>query len=243
MRRQHLLAPAIAAALAALGASSLQAASSAYGPWQRATAEPAQPVSRDQVAQELAQARAAGWQGYGSEETLDPQPAPRGVMSRDQVLAEYQEWRSAGALAEDSEAGPSQATLDRRVAMNTRQAEQYARAVEAEQQRLAQIERERLAQIERERLAQIEAQRRATEQLATSPPSGSGTMPADSASPATTSGETSATLGSGTPAPAPTQPAPPAPSTDAAVDTTRARPDAASAPQQPLDQAQPSPVR
>lgn len=239
MRRQHLLAPAIAAALAALGASSLQAATSAYGPWQRAVAEPAQPVSRQQVAQELAQAQASGWQGYGSEETLDPQPAPRGVMSRDQVLAEYQEWRSAGALAEDSEAGPSQATLDRRVAMNTRQAEQYARAVEAEQQRLAQLERERLAQ--------IEAQRRAAEQLAATAaaPSGSGTMPADSTAPATTSGETSATLGSGTPAaPAPSEPAAPAPSTDAAVDTTRPRSEGTSAPQQPpLDPAQPSPVR
>lgn len=235
MRRQHLLAPAIAAGLATLAASSLQAATTAYGPWQRTVAEPAQPVSRDQVAQELAQARAAGWQGYGSEVTLDPQPAARGVMSRDEVVAEYHEWRNAGALAEDSEAGPSQATLDRRLAINSRQAEQYARAIEAEQQRLAQLEQERLAQ--------IEAQRRAAEQQAAAP-SGSGSMPADATSPATTSGETSATLGSGTPAPAPSEPAPPAPSTDAAVDTTRARPEAAaSAPQQPLDPAQPSPVR
>jgi translation initiation factor IF-2 len=234
--QRHLLAHAIAAALAALAASSVQAAS-AYGPWQRATAEPAQPVSREQVAQELTQARAAGWQGYGSEVTLDPQPAPRGMLSRSEVVAEYREWRSAGALDEGSEAGPSQATLERRVAMNARQAEQYARAVEAEQQRLAQLERERLAQ--------IEAQRRAAEQTAVAP-SGSGTAPADGTAPATTSGETSATLGSGTPTPAPSEPAAPAPSTDAAVDTTRPRSEAAaaSAPEQPpLDQAQPSPVR
>jgi hypothetical protein len=233
MQRQHLLAAAIAAALAALASSTVQAASSAYGPWQRAAAEPAQPVSRQQVTQELAQARAAGWQGYGSEVALDPQPTPRGAMSRSEVVAEYREWRNAGALADDSEAGPSHATLERRVALNTRQAEQYARAVEAEQQRFAQLERERLAQ--------IEAQRLAAEQTAAAP-SGSGTAPADGTAPATTSGETSATLGSGTTAPAPSEPAPPAPSIDAAVDTTRPRDEAAaSAP--PLDQAQPSPVR
>jgi len=226
MRRQHLLAPAIVAALAALGASPLQAATGSYGSWQRAVAEPAQPMARAQVAQELAQARAANWQGYGSEVTLDPQPAPTGVMTRDEVLAEYRDWQAAGALAEDSEAGPSQATLDRRVALNNRQVERYARAIEAEQQRLA----------------QAEAARRAAEQQQQTAAAQPGTTPGASAetapSPATTSGATSATLSSGTMPPAQQQPqpqAPAAPSKDAIVDTTRQ--------QAPPEQAQPAPVR
>jgi hypothetical protein len=229
MRQQHLLAPAIVAALAALGASPLHAATGGYGSWQRAVAEPAQPMARAQVAQELAQARAANWQGYGSEVTLDPQPAPTGVMTRDEVLAEYRDWQAAGALAEDSEAGPSQATLDRRVALNNRQVERYARAIEAEQQRLAQAEAARRA---------AEQQQMATPQPGTTPGASAGTAP----SPATGSGTTSATLSSGTmpaaqrPQPQAPQPqAPAAPSKDAIVDTTRQ--------QAPPEQAQPSPVR
>ena len=63
-------------------------------------------------------------------------PPPSATLTRAHVMAELQEWRLAGAH-DAGNAGPSDAVVQRRLAMNRLAQDRHARAQELEQQRLA----------------------------------------------------------------------------------------------------------
>jgi hypothetical protein len=120
-------------------------------------------------------------------------PAPSPGLTRADVLAELREWRQAGAWVESNEAGPGDAVLERRVAMNRLAAERYARAQALEQQRLA-------AEAAAREQARLEAEARQREQmLAQSAPAAGpeGTLAAPSAEMASPGGDTPAPPDSG----------------------------------------------
>lgn len=241
MKQRHVLAPVMAAALAALGAGAAQAQ---YDPtWQReVAAKDTAPLTREQVRQELASARAGGWQGYGSEETLAPpeENAPRS-RAREEVVAELSEWRQARAIENFAPEGSEAQVHERRMALHKQQVQRYAAAQRAEQERLA---REREA--EAQRLAAQTAVQPAEPGGAAPVMGGSGTSDPAAAAPVDSAGAAPAADTATTPAqPEPTVP-PVSGAPDAAVDSTRGRSstsDSLSATPQPVPEPAPSDAR
>ena len=89
------------------------------------------------LAASIAMAMASLAPAHAQEVTPWDIPPPSATLTRAQVMADLQEWRMAGAHDAGNEAGPSDAVLQRRMAMNRLAQERHARAQELEQQRLA----------------------------------------------------------------------------------------------------------
>ena len=139
-------------------------------------------------------------------------PPPSKTLTRAQVMAELQEWRTAGAHDAGNEAGPSDMVLERQMAMHRLAEERHARAQALEQERLA---------------AEAAARAQATSTMAAAPSSGTattdGTAAADGAAAApveaSPAADAQAVPGAPIEDPAPT----PSTANDAITDTARER--------------------
>lgn len=139
-------------------------------------------------------------------------PPPSKTLTRAQVMAELQEWRTAGAHDAGNEAGPSDVVLERQMAMHRLAEERLARAQALEQERLA---------------AEAAARAQASSTMAAAPSSGTttrdGSPAADGAAAApveaSPAADAQALPGAPIEDPAPT----PSTANDAITDTTRER--------------------
>lgn len=117
---RHLMASAVAAALALIGtgASAAHADQHVQAHWSHPSMH------------------------YGGEATVFADAPPTGALDRDEVVAELHQWQTAGAWDAGGEAGPSRQVLEQRTAMNRLESERHARALALEEERRAAAARE-----------------------------------------------------------------------------------------------------